>query len=576
MAESPGRAARPDTGSSVASVGPATKAPCVRGLGTSIAPRQRAISRRALLIPALLVAIGLSGIGSAGAAIIFGTARADRLNGTAQPDDLYGLGGRDRIEGRASNDFLDGGPGRDRLLGGAGFDRLVTSGDFQADNVTCGSGRDIVNADLADLVGPNCEIVSRQLSRDTGIEFGAQHETQVEPDSFSFGSTVVTVFQSGRLLDGGAERNGFATSKNGGRTWRSGLLPTGSFDRVSDPVIAYDARHRWWLAASLGSDFSVVGMIVNRSRDGLRWSGPIDAARSSTEEYDKEWIVCDNWRSSRFFGRCYMSYMNFSRDTIETRRSGDGGQTWSAPASIDARRASGFVNGVQNVVRPNGDLLLVFTVFGGSLGGDEIASARSTDGGVTFGAPTRVAPLESLEFGWLRAPPFVSADVEAGGKVYAVWRECSVETYCSADIVLSSSADGARWTAPVRVPSISPDEFNFLPALAVDPASSGRTARLAVLYHSLVPSMTCNPECIQIDVKLTSSRNGGETWTAPVRLNSVSMQPNWMADTSLGRMLGDYVSVSWARGRPIAVYSLAFPPTGSVFRQSIFAATRVP
>ena len=305
-------------------------------------------------------------------------------------------------------------------------------------------------------------------------------------------------------------------------------------------------------------------------------AGAINAARSSTEDYDKEWIVCDNWRSSRFFGRCYLSYMNFARDTIETRRSGNGGRTWSAPVSIDARRASGFVNGVQNVVRPNGDVLLIFTIFGGSLGGDEIASARSTDGGVTFAAPSRIALLESVEFGWLRAPPFVSADVEAGGRVFVVWRECSVETSCSADIVLASSPDGVTWTAPVRIPSLSLEEFNFLPALAVDPASSGRTARLALLYHSLVPSITCNPECVQIDVKLTISRNGGETWSGPLRLNSGSMQTDWMADTPLGRMLGDYVSVSWSRGRPIAVFSLAFPPTGGLFRQSIFASTRVP
>ena len=76
----------------------------------------------------------------------------------------------------------------------------------------------------------------------------------------------------------------------------------------------------------------------------------------------------------------------------------------------------------------------------------------------------------------------------------------------------------------MRIPSISPDEFNFLPALAVDPASSGRNARLALLYHSLAPSISCNPECVQIDVKLTISRNGGQTWSGPVRLNSVSMQ----------------------------------------------------
>jgi hypothetical protein len=51
----------------------------------------------------------------------------------------------------------------------------------------------------------------------------------VEPDSYSFGSTIVTVFQSGRFLDGGAANIGFATSRNGGRTWRSGVLPGLSF-----------------------------------------------------------------------------------------------------------------------------------------------------------------------------------------------------------------------------------------------------------------------------------------------------------------------------------------------------------
>lgn len=530
-----------------------------------------------LLIPALLVAIGLCGIGSAGAAIIFGTAGADRLNGTLQPDELYGLGGRDRIEGRASNDFIDAGTGRDRILGGAGSDRLITSGDFVADNVTCGSGRDIVNADVADVVGPNCEIVSRQLSRDAGVGWPAQHATQVEPDSASFGSTVVTVFQTGRHLDGGAERNGFATSRDAGRTWRSGLLPTGSFDRVSDPVIAYDARRKWWLATSLGSDFSSVAMIVNRSRDGLRWSAPINAARSSTEDYDKEWIACDNWRSSRFYGRCYLSYMNFARETIETRHSDDGGRTWSAPASVDARRRPAIANGVVVAVRPNGHVLLVFSVFGAPAG-NEIAVSRSTNGGGGFSAPGRVAEMAGTEVSWLRAPPFPTVDVDAAGTVYVAWRDCEELVDCSADILLSRSSNGVDWSPPMRIPTGTSEGFYFLPALAVDPATSGQSARLAVLYHSMSPATICDPTagCLAIDVKMVTSADGGRTWSLPARLNVLSMPPFWMADTSLGRMLGDYVSVSWSRGRPIGVFSLAFPPSGGAFRQSIFASTRVP
>jgi hypothetical protein len=339
-------------------------------------------------------------------------------------------------------------------------------------------------------------------------------------------------------------------------------------------VVAYDAVHGWWLAASLGSTFSASAIVVNRSRDGLAWRPPVDVVRG-TQDYDKEWIVCDNWASSQFRGRCYVSYMNFSRETIETRRSTDGGRTWSAPVSVDALRRPAIVNGVQNVVRPNGNLLLLFSVFGGPSGA-EIAEARSTDGGLSFGAPFRVAPFEGAEVSWMRAPPFVSADVDAGGTVYLAWRDCLPFDRCSADIVFASSRDGVTWTEPVRVPTGPTDGFfYFLPAIAVDPETSGRSARLALLYHSMVPSVDCDPTagCLEVDVKLTLSSNGGATWTRPQRLNAVSMLPFWMADTALGRMLGDYVSVSWVRGRPVPVFSVAMEPNGGLLRQAIFATT---
>lgn len=417
---------------------------------------------RRLLIPALLVALGmLTGIQAAGGAVIEGTDGPDRLNGTPRADRLYGRGGNDLLDGRSANDLIDGGAGRDRLSGSAGNDRLASSGDGRADSVRCGIGRDIVNADLADNVAPDCEIISRQLSRDTDRTSEAQHETQVEPHSFAFGSTVVAVFQSGRFSDGGAAGNGFATSRNGGRTWRSGLLPglsfsstpPGRFSAVSDPVVAYDARHRWWLAASLGSTFGDTAVVVNRSRDGIKWNLPVTAAEGGIE-HDKQWIVCDNWRRSPFRGQCYLSYMNFSNDLIETRRSTDGGRTWSAPVGVDGRRPRAVVNGVQPVVRPNGDLLIVFSVFGSPLpDASEIAAFRSTNGGSSFSAPVRVAPLEDVDLTGVRAPPFPSVGVDGAGRVYVAWTDCRFSDQCAADIALASSHNGVSWTEPVRLPT---------------------------------------------------------------------------------------------------------------------------
>src|SRR5215467_7591545 len=51
------------------------------------------------------------------------------------------------------------------------------------------------------------------------------HHTEVEPDTFSNGSTIIAAYQVGRVFDGGACAIGFATSTNNGSTWTTGLLP---------------------------------------------------------------------------------------------------------------------------------------------------------------------------------------------------------------------------------------------------------------------------------------------------------------------------------------------------------------
>src|SRR5262245_27482089 len=376
---------------------------------------------RCVLAPPLAAALGRAVIGLGRGAVIVGTSGPDRLNGTSRADELYGLGGNDRLAGRGATDLIDGGPGRDRLSGGPGGDRIAAN-DRSVDTVACGAGRDLVTADRTDVVGADCETVSRQLSRDSGTDFEAQHETQVEPDSHAFGRTIVTVFQSGRFADGGAERIGFSTSRDGGRTWRPGRLP-GSFERVSDPVIAYDSAHRWWIATSLASEEAVA---INRSRDGTAWRDPM-LVSSNGQEYDKEWVRCDNWPRSAFRGRCYLSYMNFANNTIETRRSTDGGATWSAPVAVDARRAPAGVNGPQIAVRPNGQVVLVFSVWGSPLQSEnEIGAVLSVDGGASFSAPARATTLGGTELPWLRAPPFTSVDVDAAGTIYVTWRECGL------------------------------------------------------------------------------------------------------------------------------------------------------
>src|SRR5690349_20990516 len=86
-----------------------------------------------------------------------------------------------------------------------------------------------------------------QVSSDTFTNNTSSHATEVEPDTFSFGSTIVEASQVGRFYDGGASDIGFSTSTDNGAHWTSGVLPgitkiTNSgnrFDRVSDASVAY-------------------------------------------------------------------------------------------------------------------------------------------------------------------------------------------------------------------------------------------------------------------------------------------------------------------------------------------------
>jgi hypothetical protein len=49
------------------------------------------------------------------------------------------------------------------------------------------------------------------------------------------------------------------------------------------------------------------------------------------------------------------------------------------------------------------------------------------------------------------------------------------------------------------------------------------------------------------------------------------MPLEWMPQTTLGRMLADYIGVSWVRGRPLVVLALASPPRDGRLQQAIYA-----
>ncbi|HEY6583768.1 MAG TPA: sialidase family protein [Gaiellaceae bacterium] len=479
--------------------------------------------------------------GSAGAAVVRGTPRADFLRGGLRPDRLDARAGNDRVK-------VDGG-GRDV--------------------VRCGRGRDLVNADATDRVAADCELVARVIARDP-YRSPAQHASIAEPDSFSFGSTIVATFQVGRFRDGGAVAIGWATSRDRGRTWRSGRLPAltvasqpaGPWARASDPVLAYDALHRTWLIASLALNEGMsAAVVVSRSADGLAWSPPVTvniAPWVPDLPFDKEWIVCDNGAASPFRGSCYATYSDLRSLRLEFHASRDGGLTWGPQVSApgDAGRPSivgRWAPAPQPVVQPDGDLIVPYY--------DEtrVAALRSVDGGNSFSAPVTIAPTAFKPTRGLRAPPLPSAEVDAAGTVYVVWPDCGPG--CEQDsLVISSSADGVSWSAARRIPLIRGFDY-VLPGLGVDPLHRGR---LALAYYVWKPGDA-------LDVGFATSADGGRRWSTPRALSAQTMRLSWPAQAG-GAMLGDYISTSFSGGRAVTVFALAAPPVRGRRDQPLFAA----
>jgi hypothetical protein len=412
-----------------------------------------------------------------------------------------------------------------------------------------------------------------QISDDPFTNDTSAHRTEVEPDTFAFGSTWVSAFQAGRFNGEGASGIGFATSSDGGKTFVDGFLPgvtifsdpPGGYDRATDPTVAFDLKHHVWLisfiAIHVGGSRDV---LISRSGDGVHWDPPVPVAQLNAR-LDKNWTVCDNSQGSPFYGNCYTVFDNLSSipsnvESVST--STDGGLTWGAPVTT-APAARG--TGAQPLVQPNGHVVVPFR---GACGPPpqmtQMCAYRSIDGGDSWQAPVVISRQPSRPTArtpGLRSPPLPSAAVDREGRIYVVWKDCRFEVDCNDngaspdslnDIVLTTSHDGVHWEPVRRLPldPVGSDIDHFIPGIDVDPASANGDARLALTYYF------CGASDCKLKVGFVSSTDGGQTWSRREVLAG-AMKLSWLAPTdgcpplcigSGGAMVGDYISTSVLNG----------------------------
>jgi hypothetical protein len=311
---------------------------------------------------------------------------------------------------------------------------------------------------------------------------------------------IIAGYQQDRWSNGGARGNYSSVWYQG--AWRQVAIPGTSVcaggvdERATDPWVTFSPNGVAYYM-TLGTDAgNESAMLVNRSTDGgLTWSAPVTLIRQNSLFMfnDKNSITADRfdsnyvyaiWDRSRFPSdrREAHSLSGFPAslrgDALFTRTT-NGGMSWEAPRAIFRPRANQFSIGHQIVVLSDGTLVDSFMLFHGSgrnFKGQEIAVMISRDRGATWTAPIRVAKV---------IPGFVS-DPEDG--------------------------------TPLRTGDIIPD-------IAEGP---NRTVHMVWQDATLAPSGSA--------IAYSKSVNGGLTWSAPVRINTV---PTTQAFTPSVEVLAD-------------------------------------
>ncbi|HUM06181.1 MAG TPA: sialidase family protein [Terriglobales bacterium] len=407
-----------------------------------------------------------------------------------------------------------------------------------------------------------------QLSEDTFTNTSSQHMTEVEPGAFTWGSTIVTAFQVARIFGGGGADVGFATSTDGGVHWTNGYLPgitifqgAGTYQAASDAAVAYDALHGVWLISTLPIG-SATAVAVSRSTDGIHWGNPFFVTKAGSP--DKNWIVCDNTATSKFYGHCYSEWDNTnSGDLIQMSTSTDGGITWSTPVATQGRDVG--IGGLP-LVKPNGKVIVPILAFDGF-----VKAFSSVNGGQGWTAAVNVGQfINHAEAGDIRSAGLPSAAIDAKGKVFVAWPDCRFRASCAAnDIVFSKSGSGTTWSAVKRVPidPVSSTVDHFITGMAIEPSTYGTTAHIGLAYY-YYPVSNCGNSC-QLYAGFIQSSNGGGKWSAPVTLGG-PMSLAWLPDTFSGRMVADYIAVGFGGGKAFPVFALAQAPAGSLMQEAIY------
>ncbi len=422
---------------------------------------------------------------------------------------------------------------------------------------------------------------------------------------------------------------GFYRSTNGGSSWSASLLPGYAEDLTAelpttncgqvDATMAFDRDGRLFYGALCPDikadqagpvDFHIV--VSTFDRDGSRYvrtvgvNADAKGAPDLTTAPDKPNLAVDITNGPHE-GNVYVAYSNCPRIVlesvansigpcsglerwIEVARSTDHGATFLPPVAIASYPGGPHDSDV--AIGPDGNVYVTATTMGADGLSSDVLLSRSTDGGASFSAftrVTRVQPFNSAQYAGTNASPKSSDQAQhnsfpcgdgafacATGFTFSPIRTLSAVAADAsgvhlawsarlpsgqAKVFVQSSPDGVRWSSPPVVVDQTRKGHQWFPDIA---AADGvihvvfYDSRVDRAYAPTLPpgntaaGLNSGPA---VDTYEALSKNGGRTWTGR-RLSTVSQQPG--LEAQLGARtpwLGDYLYVSAVPGRSYAVWA---------------------
>jgi hypothetical protein len=369
--------------------------------------------------------------------------------------------------------------------------------------------------------------------------------SQVDPDF------IAAAFQEGRFTDGGAVDCGYSVTHDGGLTWTRALIPNlttltgGPYFRATDPIAGIDLDGKIFLCTegATNADFSEGIILVSRSTDGGTTFGSpavVFKPASSNDFPDKPWMAVNNFTgTSTPAGRIVVTWTLFKptgASPIQRSYSDDHGLTWSGASSIHLSSLS--TQGSQPVFLADGRLAIIYWNFMSD--GDtaeEIDMVLSSDGGVTFGPPTKVADVIRYNQPTFRSGVFLpsAATDRTTDNLYVVYQ--AFDNGVSPRVLFTKSTDaGATWSFPNAV-SDNPNTGVFNPAISASPDGQTLTVSFYDQRDNVGNTFLCN-------LYLAQSFDGGATWQPNIRVSSETSNATLAPLTSGGYMLGDYLGIA--------------------------------